>query len=45
MAAEGVLEEARRWRPGVGRIAGRMAVVGGGDWGSDTIEILDNDNM
>jgi hypothetical protein len=25
----------------VGRIAGRIAVAGGGDWGTDTIEILD----
>ncbi|XP_023328615.1 uncharacterized protein LOC111701534 [Eurytemora carolleeae] len=38
------LEEPRRWRPGVGRIAGRVAVIGGGDWGTDTIEVLDNSN-
>jgi hypothetical protein len=30
-----------RWRPAVGRIAGRIAVAGGGDWGTDTIEVLD----
>jgi len=40
----GPLKEARRWRPGVGRIAGQLVVLGGGDWGSSSVEVLHDNN-
>ena len=34
-----MLSDPRRWSPGVGSVGDTLVVAGGGNWGSDTIEV------
>ena len=36
-----MLGDPRRWAPAVGSVGDSLVVAGGGNWGSDTIEIFD----
>ena len=37
----GDMKEARRRGPALGSVMGKVVVAGGGDWGTDTVEVLE----